>query len=95
MTEWEYTVQFRKENRSTPETQGRPKRGFVWDLVRSCKSADGSTFSDTLITSPSQFLDEEAAKHDAVIRLTALRCPFERPVDQALHWILDGGFDLG
>ena len=98
--EWEFTVQLRNGVRDykvpldRPELAGeygyQERRGIVWSLSRSSLYEDGRVFHQGLVVSGGVFDNEEDAKRDALEKLTILRCPIDRPLDQAIKWITDG-----
>ena len=89
-TKWEYTVQLHDDVRLyRMKGEHVEKRGIAWSLTRSCERSNCHTFHQTIVVSAEIFDDEEEAKHDALERLSMLRCPIELPVDSAIKWMLD------
>lgn len=91
-TEWKYTVQLHDDVRLyRMKGEYVEKRGIAWSLTRSCERSTGPTFHQSIVVSAEVFDDEEEAKHDALERLSMLRCPLELPVDRAIKWMLNDG----
>ena len=86
---WNYTVQLRDGVRLYRGPKGGVKGGIVWDLMRETPTGDGKTFYHSIIASPDVFETDEEAKQDALEKLSMLRCPFDRPIDTAIKWMLD------
>ena len=88
-TKWEYSIQIHGHD-ARIYADGQARYGTTWSLARNCDSAAGP-YTESIMTSPEVFDDAEAAKRDAVEKLSILRCPIETPIDRALHWMLSEG----
>ena len=84
MQKWDYNIGLedgvRIYNKCTPKEQ----KGIVWNLQRTTKLHDGTPYSEHIITSVGVFEDTADAVHDALQKLSILRCPIERPIDVAI-----------
>ena len=87
MNNWKYIVhliadvRLKRKNKETVE-------GVSWELVRTCKSKKDRDYIESIVSSPSVFYSEEEAKKDALEKLSILRCPYDRPVDAGIKFIL-------
>ena len=95
---WEYTVQLMDgvrlyRQRPLPGEHPLPdvRNGLVWELHRNITTADDKPYRQTLVASAEVFESTEDAKRDALEKLSMLRCPFDKPIDTAIKWILDNG----
>ncbi|MCY3762647.1 MAG: hypothetical protein OXH50_15465 [Gemmatimonadetes bacterium] len=88
---WDYAIQLLAGARlyRRPGGEDETVYGWTWALVRTSSNADGSSFTHSVIVSPEVFENDEEAKHDALEKLTILRCPIERPLDVAAKMMVD------
>ena len=87
--DWHYVVELQAARlRKGADEEG--DTAIVWSLVRHCRTEDGKALHENIISSADTFLTEEEARRDALIRLSMLRCPIEKPVDHAIKWLLNG-----
>lgn len=86
---WEYTVQLHANDTRMYRGIGE-QIGWTWAVTRSTTGTDGKSFNQSIVASPEVFETDEEAKRDALVKLSILRCPLERPLDHAIRWILDG-----
>ena len=88
---WTYTIQLQTdEARIYGGEHGGEKRGMTWSLTRSCKHRDGTTYWESIVSSPEVFDERNAALEDALRKLSILRCPLEQPLDYAIRDLLEG-----
>lgn len=85
---WEYSIQISSGARLYLG-EDEPRYGLVWDLTRSNTSLGESPFRQAIVSSPEVFDDAEDAKQDAIVKLSKLSCPLERPIAHAVHWMLE------
>lgn len=87
--DWHYVVELQAARlRKGADEEG--DAAIVWSLVRHCRTGDGKGLHESIISSADTFLTEEEARRDALIRLSMLRCPIEKPVNHAIKWLLNG-----
>ena len=92
MTKWKYSLEVREGVRLYRNVEGKPngeREGRVWELIRTCKQEDGQTNSESVVVSAEVFNGDEAAKRDALRKLSIRRCPLEKPIDHVIRLMLD------
>ena len=87
--DWHYIVELQAA-RLKKDADEAGDAAIVWSLVRHCRTEDGKGLHESIISSADTFVTEEEARRDALIRLSMLRCPIEKPVDHAIKWLLNG-----
>ena len=87
--DWHYRIALQAARpRKGPDEEG--DTAIVWSLVRHCCTKEGKGLHESIISSADTFVTEEEARRDALIRLSMLRCPIEKPVDHAIKWLING-----
>ena len=87
--DWHYIVEL-QACRLKKDADEEGDTAIVWSLVRHCRTEEGKRLQESIISSADTFVTEEEAMRDALIRLSMLRCPIEKPVDHAIKWLLNG-----
>ena len=92
MTKWEYAICIKRGARlyHYDDKRSDVRRGLVWELVRHEPDPQGGEHLQTeaIMASPRVFEHEEHASRDALEKLSILRCPYDRPIDAAIKWLL-------
>ena len=84
--EYHYLLQLREDVRLYRD--GKQRAGWAWEVVQTHRPGD-KTYYRSIVASPGVFTDEDEAKQDALVCLSLLRCPLDRPLDRAIKWHLD------
>ena len=87
--DWHYIVELQAARLKKGEEEEKDT-AIVWSLIRHCRTEEGKGLHESIISSAGTFVTEEEARRDALIRLSMLRCPIEKPVDHAIKWLLNG-----
>ena len=94
MSKWTYELQVchdKRIYRGGPAGE-KTMEGVTWSLDRWCKtdSPDLPEYRQSIVVSPEVFDSQDDALKDALEKLSMLRCPLERPLDEAICGLLGG-----
>ena len=79
MSDWKYEIKFTESVRFYEQLGGGVEKrpGLAWTLERSTPA-----LSQSIVASARVFPTEKEAKQDALVSLSRLRCPLDKPLDE-------------